>query len=200
MLLTNTTYILDGVFEASRDAASYLSSAFAAAAGLPWEDVIFRIEIISAIITLLLIIGAVYVLLKLFSLMEKHEIRAIPKGMFGKTVFTSKAPGVKAEFKSERWDEIKKRLDSENPSEWKLAIVDADTLIDNFIKELGYQGETFGERLKRIGKGFKGLDELWRAHKIRNRIVHEPDIKISKDSVRKVLSLYEKAVKELQYI
>ena len=40
-------------------------------------------------------------------------------------------------------------------------------------------------------------EEVWEAHKIRNQIVHEPDFEITQSEARKILGIYEKAVKRL---
>lgn len=72
-----------------------------------------------------------------------------------------------------RWDDVEKHLNSENPNDWKLAIIEADIILDDFLKRNGYSGDSLGERLKNIPTGsLQSLDDAWEAHKLRNQIAH----------------------------
>lgn len=103
--------------------------------------------------------------------------------------------------RAEKWLNIKKRLDSFSPSDWKLAVIEADVILDDLLKRMGYKGKTLGERLKSINPAnFASINEVWEAHKMRNRIAHEPESALSKDEAEKAILLYEKALKEFEYI
>ncbi|NOY35927.1 MAG: hypothetical protein GXP44_03390 [bacterium] len=106
------------------------------------------------------------------------------------------------ENRSERWDEIKRHLDADNPVEWKMAVIEADSLMDDILKKVGYGGENLGERLKAIEPSdFDNLQNVWEAHKIRNRLVHEPGkVEFTRDDAKAAIEKYEKALKELKYI
>jgi len=92
----------------------------------------------------------------------------------------------------EQWNKIKKRLESENESEYKVAIIEADNIIDDLIKRMGYKGENMGERLANIPEGqLVELGEMKEAHEIRNRIIHEEDFKIDRGFAKEVLKKYE---------
>ncbi len=73
-----------------------------------------------------------------------------------------------------QWQAITSRFQSPNPNDWKMAIIDADTLLEDLITQLGYQGESFGEKLKSISvNDFPRLDDAWYVHKLRNKLAHE---------------------------
>lgn len=59
----------------------------------------------------------------------------------------------------------------------KSGLVEIDKLYDHTLKMSGYKGETMGERLKNAKKYYewKQYNEIWEAHKYRNRLVHEFD-------------------------
>lgn len=65
-------------------------------------------------------------------------------------------------------------------------IVAYDKILDHMLESLNYRG-TLGEKLKAEPAVLKGsLEEIWRLHKIRNRIVHDlekPSGDILKDAV-----------------
>ena len=102
---------------------------------------------------------------------------------------------------SEEWQKILVKGASEDENERKFAIIAADTLIERILGLAGYAGENFGERLKKIEPSdLDSLNDLWEAHKIRNRIAHEADYRISKEDSERALKDFESALKELEYI
>jgi hypothetical protein len=108
----------------------------------------------------------------------------------------------KEEKKEREWSEIEKKIDSNNQAAWKMAIIEADSLLDEIIKGIGYEGEDMGERLKNIEPSdFENLQNVWEAHKIRNKIAHEGDaFQLNKEEARQVLEKYKKALEEWEYI
>lgn len=114
-------------------------------------------------------------------------------------IFTYKPYGAGRIVK--KWNKIKSRLDLPSESEHKLAVIEADDILDDILKRMGYKGETLGDRLKQLTPAqFSGLEQLMEAHKIRNNIVHDPDYRLSLDQARKTLEIYEKAFQDLQAI
>jgi hypothetical protein len=75
-------------------------------------------------------------------------------------------------------------------------VVEADIVLDHALKELGYSG-SLGEKLKTMGVRFSNVDAIWRAHKLRNRIAHEPGVSISDKEAEVALRAFEKALKAL---
>lgn len=64
-------------------------------------------------------------------------------------------------------------------------------MLDHILSALGYKG-TLGEKLKREPAIIRNrIEEIWKLHKIRNRIVHElepvPGIETHADRYRKIL-------------
>lgn len=97
-----------------------------------------------------------------------------------------------------RWEEVQKHLNSNKEAEWKFAVIEADSLVDNILKASGYPGDTMGDRLKNMDKSqIVTLDGLWEAHKIRNRLAHESNYFLRYGEARRAVQLYEKTLKEL---
>lgn len=98
-----------------------------------------------------------------------------------------------------QWQSLMKKLESPSEAEWKLAVIEAENILDEVLQRIGFSGESFGERLKQVKpEQLKNLEEVWEAHKIRNNIVHDPDYKLSLDQAKKVLEIYEKALRDLE--
>ena len=94
------------------------------------------------------------------------------------------------------WTEIETTMGDTNSS-MQFAILQADKLLDRALKESGYKGQTMGERMAAASRVFSKPDQVWAAHKLRNRIAHEDDVKVSEKITRRVLSCFKKALRDL---
>ncbi|MEK7462133.1 MAG: hypothetical protein AAB618_01000 [Patescibacteria group bacterium] len=100
---------------------------------------------------------------------------------------------------SNRLDDVLTHIASPNPNDWKLAIIEADIILDDALKSLGYAGGSLGERLKSISTTqLSTLDEAWEAHKVRNRIAHEgADFVLTKRIAEDTINRYRRVFNEL---
>lgn len=101
-----------------------------------------------------------------------------------------------------RWNRVLDQAGSSNPESWRLAILEADIMLNELLDVQGYKGETIAEKMKQVDRAnFRSIDDAWEAHKIRNRIVHEgTEHQLSAREVRRVIALYENAFREFKYI
>jgi len=104
--------------------------------------------------------------------------------------------------KNERWERVLRHINSPNPADWRLAIIEADTILDEMVLRMGYKGETLGERLKNIEPSdFNTLNQAWEAHKIRNKIAHDgSEFELNRRKAMQTISLYEEVFHEFRYI
>ncbi len=72
------------------------------------------------------------------------------------------------------------------------AILEGDKLLDLLLEKRGYTG-TLGEKLKKADRQLECIQEVWSAHKLRNRIAHEFDVKIEPRDAKRALASYKKA-------
>lgn len=77
-----------------------------------------------------------------------------------------------------------------------LQIMEADKVLDLALRKLHYTG-TLGEKLKRAGGRFSQANEVWQAHRIRNRIAHEMGATLHENERRKALRVFAQALREL---
>lgn len=70
-----------------------------------------------------------------------------------------------------RWNIVLGYFEGDEEALWRIAILEADALLDEILKSKGYEGNNLGERLK--NSKFNTIDLAWSAHKMRNRIAHE---------------------------
>ncbi len=150
------------------------------------------IKTISIILSILASVGILYVLIRIIHLKRKEV----------KKLMSILPKDVSPEERNNRWNAINKHLSSPNEVEWRMAIMEADNILDNIIEKIGVDGENLGERLKNIeSSDFTNLQNAWNAHKVRNRIAHEGmKFKLTRGEATRVISLYEKIFKEFKFI
>ena len=84
------------------------------------------------------------------------------------------------------------------PREPKHAVLEADKILDEALKLKGYSGN-LGEKLKQAGGLFSNENNVWAAHKLRNRIAHELNIKISENEAKTALHRFKQALNDLGF-
>ena len=94
-----------------------------------------------------------------------------------------------------KWQDLQKLLHDQ--ATWPLAIIDADKLLDDALKAHKYKGKTMGERLVAAQREIQANDDVWFGHKLRNRLVHENDVKIKERDVKEALLGIRHALKDL---
>jgi uncharacterized membrane protein len=101
-----------------------------------------------------------------------------------------------------RWENIQSLINSYNSNDWKQAIIESDTILDEMVQKMGYKGDSLGERLKQVEQSdFTSINQAWEAHKIRNRIAHSgSNFVMSKDEAERVIGLYKQVFSEFYYI
>lgn len=104
--------------------------------------------------------------------------------------------------KNKRWERILDYINSESQTEWRLAILDADIILEKMLTKSGYHGEGTGEKLKQVERSdFLTIDKAWEAHKIRNAIAHDgSDVILTKRMAKKAIDLYRQVFEEFEYI
>ena len=155
-----------------------------------FQEISLAIRIIFLIVALFLLFLIVFFLrrssfLQFFILQDLVEF------------FTFKPYGTRKIVK--RWGKIKTRFELPSESEQKLAIIEAEGILDEILKKMGFSGATFEERLKQMTSvQLSNIEEIWEAHKIRNNIVHDPDYRLSPVESRKAFEIYERALTNLE--
>jgi hypothetical protein len=102
----------------------------------------------------------------------------------------------------EAFRKIMERLKTQNEDEAKLAIIEADDLLNENLNRIGYKKEeSLGEKLDETTPDIiPNLEEVNEAHKVRNNIIHDPAYRLDLEEAGKILSVYEKAIQNLETI
>ena len=116
-----------------------------------------------------------------------------------KEFFTYRALGM-GRFTKE-WQALLLRLETGRQEEYKLALIEADTMLDQTMKRVGYAGETLNEKLQKISLVIlPNAKEVQEVHAMRDTIVHDPNFVLTLDQAKRAMNVYQKAFEDLDLI
>lgn len=123
------------------------------------------------------------------------------KWLYGETmieILTKKPYGIRKLDLT--WKKIEEKMKSGVQSDYKLALIEADGLLDQILKSIGYEGDNLDERLTKINPtNLSTLEEIKNVHKIRNDIIRDPNYQLTPEKAEEILSVYRKTFEELEF-
>ncbi len=189
------TFGFFGGFETPDTYANFLETvgdfiSFATLVGF-FQNLYALFTLFASFLSAVLIYGIIHSIIKIVQIRkeEKEETDAkIEKAQLGET-----------NLSSDRWTKVLALVESDNPSDWKFAVLEADVLLEEEITQLGFEGGSFAEKLKKISReDLASVDDIWEAHRARNLIAHKgSDFVLTKRQARSVVSLFGKALREI---
>lgn len=96
-----------------------------------------------------------------------------------------------------RWLSIETRLKQDDDNTFTVCIIEADKLLDQALRDRGLAGKTMGDRMKQCQGKWSNGNGVWAAHKLRNRIAHETDVKVDYTRTKQALVAYKQGLKDL---
>lgn len=166
-----------------------------------WNWILFIFSYYQAIAIFVCVIFLMGIIYSKFMLHEVKKAKkyAIAESARKEAELLARAPKTKERAK---WEVVESHERSENPSDWRLAILEADVLLDELLDKLGYQGDSLGEKLKQVSHSeMATLDSAWEAHKIRNAIAHEGSgFTLTKAEASRVINLFQSVFQEFDFI
>lgn len=103
--------------------------------------------------------------------------------------------GLNQQYFEKRWSELLARVKTDDGM--TLAVIDADKLLDEALKRRRFKGKTMGERLVSAQRSISDNDAVWYAHKLRNRLVHEPNVRLKQKEAQIALAGFRLGLKDL---
>lgn len=98
-----------------------------------------------------------------------------------------------------RWEAIQMRLKSDNPSQYKVAVLEADALADEILDGIGYKGTTMADKFESVRGGqLETKNLLVEAHEARNQIIRDPEFSLSREDAEKYLEYFQKFFDEVE--
>lgn len=174
-----------------------------------WPILLALLKALALVVSLFSFFGIIYVVMKSMELDQAAQQQSQrpaaslpePADLPGADEFPFYMPTETQKIARARWDEIQKSLESAGISEYKIAVIEADALVDYVLKTYGYPGETMGDRMRSITPmHLPSIDSLWIAHKIRNEISHNTAHGIDERQAKKALDTFKQVLEDLDAI
>lgn len=113
---------------------------------------------------------------------------------------SKKTPQLNVTRYQTQWLSIENSVSRGNTASWQVAIMNADKLVDQALRESHHKGTTMGERMKSAQAVWKNANHIWGAHKIRNQLAHEVNTELTYEVTLRSLSAFKQALKDLRAI
>jgi hypothetical protein len=139
----------------------------------------------------------------IFSLVRMREIQIHEKHEIDHEIHEALERDRQAEKnENPRWHYIQTILESSNDSDWRVSIIEADTMLEDILREKGFTGESVSDLLESArSAGYQNIQTVWDAHIIRNKIAHEgSDFPLTQMEARRTIRMYEVFFQELGVI
>ena len=92
---------------------------------------------------------------------------------------------------------IETSLKRDDQNSYTVCIFEADKLLDQALRERGLAGKTMGDRMKQYQGKWTNGNGVWAAHKLRNRLAHETDVKVDYERARQALVAFKQGLKDV---
>lgn len=156
----------------------------------PWQSAYNLVETVFVLFDALLLFGIIFSWLKLEIFRPRIYRRMAASDR--------NAIEIKRGIYRAQWESVARKASFTSPDSLRVAIIEADAMVDRLLKQIGFKGDTLAERLQRIkAADLASLERVWRAHKIRNHLAHTPGYKITSEEAKAALEDYESFFKEL---
>lgn len=149
----------------------------------------FYVKVFSAFVSILLFIDIILLLSKRIRTDWRIAFYGTPVMRFKKAKYNP------------RWEAIKKRLKEGSAASGKIAIVEADKMLDEALGKLGYVGKDTAEKVSAIKPGhLVGIDEVREIRQFYHQIVEDPTHEIGMDEIKKAIAVYERVFRGIELI
>ncbi|MFA6131418.1 MAG: hypothetical protein WC730_04145 [Patescibacteria group bacterium] len=189
------------MLEQGQFVTKFLNLFFQSAGGMfsniPWGTMFEITRALFVLFDLILLAGVIVLYFegkKLKPVIYKDPYKALGK--------EKEALRLRDEGLKNQWQKILNKSESAVPQSLSLAIIEADTFVDNILKNnLKLPGEHMADRVDRLStEDLSTLNRLWRAHRVRNDLVHTPGFYLAPQDARSILGDYEAFLKELEVV
>ncbi len=98
----------------------------------------------------------------------------------------------------EKWKNVQKKFHGGSPEAMRITIIEADALADEALKQMGLKGDTMADRLSRLdADDVPSLQRIWRAHRLRNDIVHRAGFSFPPEDAQAALADIEAFMQDI---
>src|SRR3989344_1467175 len=149
---------------------------------------------LSVLVSLLLAAGIIYCIMRILQIRHNERLRLEA---------SSESVVIKDVSKTQlRWNRVLEQVHSDSEQNLRLAILEADIMLNELLDVFGYRGETMADKMKTVDSAqFKTIDLAWEAHKMRNAVAHKGMMQeLTPREAQRVIGLYAQLFREFKFI
>lgn len=102
--------------------------------------------------------------------------------------------GAERENVAKHWADVEALMKRGDVASHRLAVIQADAVLELALKVKGFPGATTGERLKLASRKHRELKKTFWARSVRNKIVHEAGTELPINEARRAIAEFEDAL------
>ncbi len=137
----------------------------------------------AAIVVAVVVIAIIIIIVSLISGQRRRQL--------------ARSPLASQDF-PQRWAAVEQLLAGDSAVLWKSAVVEADAVFDLALKSLGLPGKDFGERMRAARYQYRQIGQVYPAHQLRNRLVHEAGATVSQAQARQAVEQFKRGLQMLK--
>ncbi len=145
-------------------------------------------------------LSIIFIAIIIFSLVRMREIQLHEKRELNHEINEALMRDQEAKrTENPRWHYILTLIESSNESDWRVGIIEADTMLDEVLRNKGFTGDTTSDLLEaaRLG-GYANIQGAWDAHLVRNQIAHAgSEFPLTQAQGRRVIKMYQSFFEDL---
>jgi hypothetical protein len=99
-----------------------------------------------------------------------------------------------------KWQRIKQRLESPWLEDDKIAIIEGEDFLQEFLARKGIKGKILADKIENIPAGFlssESLNQLKEANALATKVIKNPDYSLKPKEAKRFLEILEKIINEL---
>ena len=95
------------------------------------------------------------------------------------------------------WNNVEMLIADDNEASWMKAVFEADKALDFTLTARRISGMNLGDKLKNGKTLFNNVQSAWDAHKLRNRLAHEMDVRLARHEAEQAVKLFKDSLRQL---
>ena len=97
-----------------------------------------------------------------------------------------------------QWESVILDIESENPDDYKNAVISAEKLFNRVLKVANFSGDNVEQKLRKIPEGQLELkDEIVWSSNLKEKIVNDPNFEVDPEEAKRAVNVFEKTLKEM---
>ena len=111
----------------------------------------------------------------------------IRKGRYGADM-----PAAHKKTIAKQWQTVEGHLSSHLENDWKIALLEADRIVNQVLDISGLKGENFREKVENANSNqIEQREDLLRAHEVRNAIIRDHGYVLSSEQAQETIEIFK---------